>query len=809
MASVQPLSSSQLFKRCNPEQFDFDSTADLEDLDDIIGQPRAVEGVAFGIGIDREGFNIFALGPSGAGKRSLITRFFEQRAKNEPPPSDWCYVHNFEQDHKPKSIRLPAGKGSQFQKDMDQLVDELRNTLSSAFESDEYRARRQAVEEEFQEKQEKELEELKQHAEEHDLTLLRTPGGLVFAPVKDGEVLSPEDFQKLPEEERTQLQEQVQHLQEQLQQVLQRVPSWQRELRSRIRDLNRETTNFAVGDLIEELCRKYAEFPDVVEYLNAFQDDVIQNARDFLPSDDGQEASFDNPLAALMARARPEPSPLIRYRVNLLVDHEASDGAPVIYEDNPTYQNLIGRVDHIAQMGALTTDFRMIKPGALHQANGGYLILDARKVLQQPYSYEALKRALNSREVSIESLGQMLSLISTVSLEPEPIPLDVKIALMGDRMLYYLLSQLDPDFRELFKVQADFEEQMDRSQENQKLYAQLIGTLVRKEELRAFDRGAVACVIDHSARMVGDSEKLSTQFNEITDLLREADYWASQNGNDLVQSADVQKAISANIYRADRARERVQEAILRKTILIDTAGEKVGQLNGLSVIMLGNFSFGIPSRITARVRMGKGEVIDIEREVELSGPIHSKGVLILSGFLGARYSSDRPLSLTASLVFEQSYSMVDGDSASSAELYALLSAISEIPIKQSFAVTGSVNQHGEVQAIGGVNEKIEGFFDICNKRGLTGEQGVLIPAANVKNLMVRNDVVEAIEAGKFNIYPIESIDQGIELLTGVPAGEPDEEGRYPEDTINGRVQARLAELAKMREELNKPSKEGK
>jgi lon-related putative ATP-dependent protease len=454
-------------------------------------------------------------------------------------------------------------------------------------------------------------------------------------------------------------------------------------------------------------------------------------------------------------------------------------------------------------MGALLTDFNLIKPGALHKANGGYLVLDIRKVLLQPYAWEGLKRALQAGQIRIESVGQMLSLISTVSLEPEPIPLDVKVALFGDRLLYYLLWQLDPDFGELFKVEADFEEQMDRNGENQLLYAQLISTLARKEELRPFDRGAVARVIEHSARMVGDAEKLSTQMRNITDLLREADYWAEEAGNGVVTAAEVQRAIDAQIYRSDRLRERVQEAILRETILIDTEGEEISQVNGLSVIQLGNFSFGRPTRITARVRLGKGEVVDIEREVELGGPIHSKGVLILSGFLGARYAGERPLSLSASLVFEQSYGGVEGDSASSAELYALLSAIAEVPIKQSMAVTGSVNQHGQVQAIGGVNEKIEGFFDVCKARGLTGEQGVLIPVSNVKHLMLRQDVVKAVDAGQFHIYPVEMVDQGIEILTGVPAGERDEEGNYPEGSINRLVETRLAELAEKRAEFTK------
>ena len=803
MTAVQPLTPNQLFKRCDPRHFDFSTTSDLEDLTEIIGQPRAVEAVRFGIGIEQEGFNIFALGPVGAGKKSLITQFFEERASKEPVPPDWCYVHNFDQAHKPVAIRLPAGIGSKLQKDMEQLVEELRTAISSAFESDEYRARRQAIEERFQEQQEEQLEELREHAKEHGLALLRTPGGLVFAPTKDDEVLSPEKFQELPEEDRKKLEENVQQLQEQLQKVIQQVPAWQRELRSKVKELNHEVTSLAIRELFEELRKKYEEFPEVLAYLDEVEKDVIENARDFLPGDDAQGGGFDNPLAALMGRARPEPS-LDRYQVNLLVDNQDLEGAPVVYEDNPSFQNLVGRVDHIAQMGALTTDFRLIKPGVLHNANGGYLILDARKVLQQPYAYDALKRAIRSQKIVLESLGQMLSLISTVSLEPEPIPLDIKIALLGDRNLYYLLNSLDPDFNELFKVQADFEEQMDRNEESQGLYAKLIATLIKKNHLRPLDREAVARVIDHSARMVGDCEKLSTQFKDVVDLLREADYWAGENGNEVVKANDIQKAIDAYIYRSDRIRERMQEAILRETILIDTQGSKTGQVNGLSVIMLGNYAFGRPSRITAGVRLGKGEVVNIEREVELSGPIHSKGVLILSSFFGARYASNRPLSLSASLVFEQSYSGVEGDSASSAELYALLSAIAEAPIKQNYAVTGSVNQHGQVQAIGGVNEKIEGFFSICKARGLTGDQGVLIPASNIKNLILRQEVVDAVEAGNFHIYPIDNVDQGIEILTGIPAGEQDEEGNYPSESINGRVQAKLVKLATIREELNKP-----
>jgi lon-related putative ATP-dependent protease len=806
MTNIRELEVKELYQRTDAERFDFETTADLEDLAQVIGQPRAVEAMQFGMGMERKGYNIFALGPTGTGKREVICGYFERRARDEPVPDDWCYVNNFAERHKPKTIRLPAGKGLAFRDDMDELIEGLSTALSAAFESEEYQARRQSINEELQERQSSAFQELQEVAQEKGIALLRTPGGLVFAPVKDGEVLSSEEVQKLSEEERKGLESEVETLQGELQKIVRQVPGWQRETQRKLKDLNREMANFAVGGLIDELRQQYSEYPDIVDHLDEVQTDVVENARDFLQADE-QESGLPAMLRGAMQGSDGGSALSRRYRVNLLVDHSGSDGAPVVYEDNPTYQNLVGRVEHRAQMGALLTDFNLIKPGALHRANGGYLILDARKLLLQPYAWEALKRALQSGEIRIESLGQMLSLVSTISLEPGPIPLDIKIALYGEPLLYYLLYQVDPDFAELFKVEADFSERMDRDGDNQQLYAQMIATLVRQEDLQPLDRAAVARVIERSARLVGDAHKLSTQTRDIGDLLREADYWAKDAGNDVVLVEDVDRAIEAQIYRADRLRERVQESIRRDIVLVDTQGEKVGQVNGLSVLMLGNFAFGRPSRITARIRLGKGDVVDIEREVDLGGPLHSKGVLILSGFLGARYAGEQPLSLSASLVFEQSYGGVDGDSASSAELYALLSAIAEVPVRQSFAVTGSVNQHGIVQAIGGVNEKIEGFFDVCQARGLSGNQGVLIPASNVQHLMLRHDVVEAVQAGQFHVYPVETVDQGIEILTGLPAGELDAEGQYPGGSINHRVKERLAKLAEKRQAFTASGKE--
>lgn len=794
--SISPLQPEQLYQETKLELFDFDTTDQVPDLADIIGQSRAVEAVQFGTGMQREGYNIFAVGPPGTGKRSLILKTFKQGANEEPVPDDWCYVHNFDQDHRPKAIRLPVGKGKEFQADMDQFVDELRNALSAAFESDEYRTQRRMVESELQEKQEAAFDQLQEKAKKENFALLRTPAGLVFAPVKDGEVIPPEEFNKLSEDLRQDMEERVQALQKDLQVLLQQIPSWQRELRRNLRDLNHAITKVAVESILGELREKYTDHSQVLEYLKAVQKDIIDNASQLMEIEESTDEEPGPPsLTDLMRRSRSVNTLFRRYKVNLFVDNSSTEGAPVVFEDNPTFQNLIGRVEQMAQLGTLVTDFSLIKPGSLHLANGGYLILEARKVLLQPYAWEALKRSLDNQQVRIESPGQMLGMLSTASLEPEPVPLDLKVALLGDRILYYLLSQADPEFGELFKVQADFAEQIHRTDENQALYSQMIATLVRRDKLRPLDRAAVGRLIEHCSRVVGDSEKMTIQVNSIVDLLNEADYWAAQNGENTIHASDIQKAIEARIHRSDRVRERYQENILRDTIMIATEGAEVGQVNGLSVIGLGDFMFGFPSRITASVRKGKGEVVDIEREVELSGPIHSKGVLILAGYLGQRYAAEESLSLSASLVFEQSYNGVEGDSASSAELYCLLSAIAEVPINQSFAVTGSVNQHGKVQAIGAVNEKIEGFFDICVQRGLTGSQGVLIPSANVKHLMLRKDVRDAVAGGEFNIYPIDDIDQGIELLTGIPAGELNERGAYPPVTINGKVQARLEKLA--------------
>ena len=792
---MKTLTIDELYHRCDPEQFTFTTTADLDEISEMVGQERAVEAVLFGIGIRREGYNLFALGPSGTGKHTLVRGFIAEQASREATPSDWCYINNFEQSTKPLLLQLPPGRGRQLQGDVDRLIDELRSALPAAFETESFRTRRQAIDEEIEERHEAAFRALGEEAQGKGVALLHTPTGFVLAPVDKDEVLTPEQFEKLPPEQQKQITTIIAELQDKLQAIIRQSPQWRREGHEKIKQLNREVTSFEVGHLIDELRAKHASLPEVVTYLNAIQQDVIDNVDDFIKPPEPA-------LAALMGGSPAANGKgafaFRRYKVNLLVAHDEKSGAPVVYEDHPTFPNLIGQVEYLSHLGAMVTDFNLIRPGALQRANGGYLLLDAHKVLQQPYAWEALKRALRAGEIKVESLGQSVGLMNAVSLEPQPIPLAVKVVLLGERMLYYLLSQYDPDFSELFKVAVDFEDEMPRSPENHLLYARTIGSIARKERLLPLDRAAVARVIEHSSRLAGDAERLTTHTITLADLLREADFWAAREERATIGPGNIQQAIDAQNRRADRMRTRYLEEIRRGTILIDTSGQRVGQINGLSVIMLNQFTFGHPTRITARVRLGRGEVVDIEREVALGGPIHSKGVMILSSFLGARYAVDYPLSLSASLVFEQSYGGVEGDSASSAELYALLSALAEVPLLQSLAVTGSVNQHGEVQAIGGVNEKIEGFFDLCRTRGLSGDQGVLIPAANVKHLMLRHDVVAAVAAGQFHIHPVSTIDEGIEILTGLPAGSRDAEGHFPYGSINQRVEVRLIELAEKR-----------
>ena len=798
------LEPAVLYRRCDPSVLAFATTLDLDGDDPTeqggaIGQDRAVEAIRFAIGMRHRGFNLFALGAEGTGRRNLILHYLRQAAAERPPPDDWAYVDNFADNTKPRALRLPAGRARLLEKDMEHLIEELGQALPAAFESEEHRAKRRLIEDELKERQETAFAEVQEQAAGHTISLIRTPVGLALAPIKDGEVVTPEDFKKLPDDEQDRLRADMEALQAMLEEVVKQVPRWERETRARIRELEQEVAAYAISHLMDEVKARWTDQAQVLSYLNEMARDISENVAEFLGKDEDGE---DKP--APRRRRGGRDTRFRRYRVNVLVDNAGAEGAPVVLESHPTQPNIIGRVEYIAQFGALSTDFNLIKAGALHRANGGYLVMDARKLLMNPFAWEDLKRALSDRVIKVESPGQSLGLMSTLSLEPEAIPLDVKVVLIGDPMLYYLLSHHDPEFGDLFKVSADFDWKMERSPDNAMRLARSVASLARKEALRPLDRAAVARIIEQASREVGDSRKLSTHMASLADLVREADYWAGCAGSELVGVEHVDRAVEASIYRLDRVRDSVQDELTDGTVHLETSGAVVGQINGLAVLDLGRFAFGRPTRITARVHLGKGDVIDIEREVQLGGPIHGKGVLILSSFLAARFGIDRPLSLTANLVFEQSYGGIEGDSASSTELYALLSALAELPVRQCFAVTGSVDQFGRVQAIGGVNEKIEGFFDLCRVRGLDGSHGVLIPATNVEHLMLRKDVVEACGKGLFAVYPVATVDQGIELLTGLPAGEPDAHGRYPAGTFNRKVAARLAAFARKIDEMAGP-----
>lgn len=721
-----PLPPAALARRCDPDSLNFRTTAELTPLIEPLGQERALAAVRFAVGMRSAGFNLFALGPEGTGKRSLLKSYLGDVASGRRTPDDWVYVHNFAEPHKPRALRLPPGRAFGLKTDMEHLIDDLRASIRAAFEAEEYRARRQVLEEESKDRR---------------------------------------DQARLAD-----------------------LPQIAREDRRKLRRLDSETAMAAVAHSIDETRGNWSDMPDVLAYLDAVRGDVVANLGDFLERGQDEsptEASVDKRRQRSEARFR-------RYQVNVLVSRRDQQGAPVVVVDHPTQPNLVGRVEHEADMGALITDFRLIKAGDLHRANGGFLILEARKVLENPFAWEDLKRALSAGQIRIESPGQSSGLVPTVSLEAEPIPLDIKVALTGEPMLYYLLAEEDPDFNSLFKVAADFDWRMARSAEHERGLARAVAGLTRAENLRPLDAPAVARLVEHASRLAGDNEKLITHMASLADLVREADHWAAEDGAVVIGALHVDRAIDQHMFRQDRVRGNVLEEITRDTILIDTSGEAIGQVNALVVMELGRFVFARPSRLTCRVHLGRGEVIDIEREVDLGGPLHSKGVMILGAFLSARFAQDTPLSLAASLVFEQSYGEVDGDSASSAELYCLLSALADAPIRQNLAVTGSVDQLGQIQAIGGVNEKIEGFFDVCQARGLTGDQGVLIPAANVKHLMLRRDVVEACAAGRFAVHPVATVDQGIEVLTGIPAGRPGPDGLYPPGTINRRVAARLS-----------------
>lgn len=784
-----------LYRRCDLSSLDFATTKDLEPSAERLGQSRAMEALQFGIGIKHDGYNLYVLGSQGLGKHRAVSQLLEQESKKGPMPFDWCYVNNFDQHHKPRVLKLPPGIGKVLQTDMMRLIEDLLAAIPAAFHSDEYNARVQQVDDAYKDREEKELMALSKKADSNEIVMLRTPSGYTLGPMKDGKILMPEEFDKMPEDKKDRIKKIIDEIEQELKKIILKVPLWQKEYREEIKTLDREISKLTVEQYVNDLLSRYSEYPEIIEFIEAARQDITEHISEFRSASQEKKSSGNNHDIA--------KNVFTRYQVNVLVDNSNTEGAPVIYEDNPTYSNLIGRIEHIAQLGTLSTNFSLIKSGALHRANGGYLILDARKVLLSPFSWESLKRALHAREVRIESVEQLLSLVSTISLQPEPISIDVKVILTGSRLLYYLLKAYDPEFGLNFKIAADFSEDIERNDESSAIYARMIATLQRENKLNEIDKSGVERIIEHCARVVEDSEKISLHQGNLVDILRESDYWAKQDGRSVTSWQDVQKVIDTRRYRLDQIRERMHEQVMRGNYLLDTDGVKVAQVNGLSIIQLGEYSFGRPNRITATARLGGGKVIDIEREADLGGSIHSKGVMILSSYLANRYAQDQPLALSASLVFEQSYGKVEGDSASAAELCALLSALSGIPIRQSMAVTGSVNQHGEVQVIGGVNEKIEGFFKVCNSRGLTGDQGVIIPASNIKHLMLENEVRESVKNNLFTIYAVNTIDHMMELLTGLPAGDKDMAGNYPDESINGKVNERIRLLTSLRKQYSR------
>ena len=753
-----------------------------------LGQHRAVESLRFGIGLEREGYNVFVLGPPGSHRHALVTELAAAVARKKDAPDDWCYANNFADPECPRALRLPAGKGAEFREDMRELIDEIRIAIPAVFEDDEYRNQVRALDAELQEEIERQWELVRQKAGKHDIAVLQTPTGYVLAPIRNGKVIDDKEFDELPDDEREQIQGAIERLSEELQARIESLPKLRKKHHERVRGLDQEVTAHAVTALFQDLQKKYAEVADVAEYLDAARQDIIDNAQEFRQQDRPALPFLRSDITSL----------LLSYEINLIVGNEPGMPAPIVYEVNPSYPNVVGKVEHRAEMGALLTDFRMVRGGALLQANGGYLVLDIHRVLARPFVWEALKQALFTKQVRIESPAEILGFASTTTLKPEPIPLDVKIILIGERWFYYLLSIYDNEFGGLFKVAVDFDDDVKRTPENVEAYAELVKARVRDNDLLPFDTSAVKRVIEQRARQADDSERLSMNIRSLDDLLMESDYWARQRAAKRVATEDIVAAIEHKKKRLGRVQSRVYDSIERETLLIDTEGARVGQVNGLSVLQLGDYRFGHPVRITATTRIGTGDVVDIEREVELGGAIHSKGVMILSSALSARYAPEIPLSLSASIVFEQSYGGVDGDSASVAEFCALLSSIAAVPIRQSIACTGSVNQLGRVQAVGGVNEKIEGFFDICVRRGLDGSHGVIIPSDNVKHLMLREDVVAAVRDKKFTVFAIEHIDDALALLTGQTAGLRGRDGLFPAETVNRAVEDKLISYAQQR-----------
>ncbi len=797
--AITKLTSEQLYRKCDASKFDFTTTADLAERLSALGQDRAISAVELGINIKSRGYNLFCLGPEGTGKTSLVTRILEKEGKLRPTPDDWVYVYNFDEPHKPVAINFPAGHAVGFAKDMEEFAYDIEHNLPEAVKNEMYEEQLGNIREKYQERRNDYVKILQKKAKGKKVSLLHMPMGVVVAPMKNGEIISPDVFDTLSEDEKNEIMADLNAMQEEIAAHQDNAPGWEEKQTEEIKKLQARLVKEAIKTPINAIKQKYKGNKKVAEYLKAVQNYILDNITSFVPNydEDSKPQTEEEPMAGLLSqlKGQQEEDKFSKFKANVVVKNVPDSGAPIVLLDHPTQGNLVGKVERIQQFGALITDFTLIKGGALHRANGGFLLIDARKLLLQPYSWDSLKRALASKEIKIEAPSEDTS-FSTISLDPQPIPLDVKVVMTGDAELYELLSERDPDFTDYFKVEADFGVIIDRTDDNEVEYAKLIGSLSKKKNLRSLNKQAVSKIIEYSSRLADDSEKLTAHVASIGDLLKEADYWARKSKASQIGKNHIEQAIKSQIYRSDRVNRAMLEQIDKGTILLDVRGEKVGQINGLVVYNFTRNSFGKPTRITTQVRLGRGEFVNIEREVAMSGPIHSKGVLILQALISNRFAKRSPLSLSASIVFEQSYGGVDGDSASSTEYYCMLSAIANLPIKQSLAVTGSINQFGEIQPIGGVNEKIEGFFEVCKYNGLTGKQGVIIPRTNVVNLMLREDVLEAVENGQFHIYAIDNVDDGIELLTGIPAGKPDKRGRYAKGTVNYLVQQSLEEYYK-------------
>ncbi|MCF7803963.1 MAG: AAA family ATPase [Candidatus Marinimicrobia bacterium] len=801
-SEIQKLTAEQLTSHISTDQFSFESTIEVESLEDVIGQDRAVRALEFGLNVENKSYNIFVTGMSGTGKATLVKRLLEEKSADEPVPDDWLMVNNFEDSYRPISFPLPFGEGVEFSRKMDQLIENLKNEMPRAFETEDYQEKRSRIMEEFQQKKREKINELEEEAREHDIQIQSTNAGFQTIPMVNDNPIDQETYNNLEDDIRQQVDENIDYVQREIQSTMQDINKLEKEFQEKIKELNKEVTLFVVGHRIDNLKEEYADHEEVGEYLEAVKADIIENVSDFTQAAQGDGGQQQQLMAMLGQQQDGEPD-FTKYKVNVLVDNTKTEGAPVIEEINPTYNNIFGRMEKRAKFGAVYSDFTMVQPGSLLRANGGYLILDIEGVLTNPFVWDTLKRSLRNQEVRIEDVQEQLGYVTVSSLKPEPIPLDVKVILIGRREIFDLLLAYDEQFEKTFKVRADFDHETDNEAEAIAQYVQFISRVCREENLCHFSPDGVAALIEISQRAVSDQKKLSLRFGKVVELMTEANYWCNQNGTDLIGRDEVKTAFRERRYRSSMAEEKVRDQVLRDIKMIDTQGVEIGQVNALAVYQIGDFAFGQPSKITAECYMGKDGIINIERNAKLSGKIHDKGVEILSGWLGKQFAQDFPLNINISITFEQSYGGVDGDSASSTEAYAILSSLARVPISQKFAVTGSVNQKGEVQAIGGVNQKIEGFFDICKERGLTGDQGVLIPRANVEHLMLKSEVIDAIESGEFHIYPVEHISQGIEILTGMEAGDADGNGAYPENTIYGKAKTRLEEYVKRSFELRK------